>query len=75
MSPSIETLPTDLARHRVLDTRQTCQFVNVSVAQWRRLRTSGEAPTPRQLGKRKHGWRVGDLIDWLASREPEQKVA
>jgi predicted DNA-binding transcriptional regulator AlpA len=75
MSPSIENLPTELARHRVLDTRQTCQFVNVSVAQWRRLRTCGEAPTPRQLGKRKHGWRVGDLIDWLDSREPEQNAA
>lgn len=75
MSPSIETLPTDLARHRVLDTRQTCQFVNLSVAQWRRLRKSGEAPKGRQLSKRKQGWQVGDLIEWIASRDPEKIAA
>jgi predicted DNA-binding transcriptional regulator AlpA len=72
MSPSIETLPTDLARHRVLDTRQTCQFVNLSVAQWRRLRKAGDAPQARQLSKRKHGWQVGDLIAWIESRETQQ---
>jgi predicted DNA-binding transcriptional regulator AlpA len=75
MSPSIENLPTDLARHRVLNTRQTCEFVNLSVAQWRRLRKAGEAPRGRQLGKRKQGWRLGDLIDWVDSRGPEQIAA
>lgn len=75
MSSMLDTLPPDLARHRVLDTRETCAFVSVSVAQWRRMRSLGETPAPILLGSKKHGWRIGDLIDWLASREQPKAAA
>lgn len=74
--PSIlDTLPPDLGRHRILDTRETCEFVNVSVAQWRRMRSLGETPSPIMIGSKKHGWRIGDLIDWIASRSQPKAAA
>lgn len=75
MSSLLDTLPPDLGRHRVLGTRETCEFVNISVAQWRRMRSLGETPAPIMLGSKKHGWRIGDLIDWLASREQPRVAA
>jgi predicted DNA-binding transcriptional regulator AlpA len=71
----IDTLPQELARHRVLDSRNTCEFVGISIAQWRKMGALGEIPAPIMLGSRKHGWRVGDLIDWLQSRERSQAAA
>jgi len=32
------------------------------------MRRRGEAPPPIMLGTQRQGWRVGDLIDWIASR-------
>jgi len=75
MSSMLDTLPPELGRHRVLDTAETCAFVNISVAQWRRMRTLGETPAPIMLGSKKHGWRIGDLIDWLASRAQPRAAA
>jgi len=75
MSSTLDTLPTELARHRILSTRETCEFVGISVPEWRRMRGSGEAPAPIMIGTRKHGWRVGDLIDWIASRPQQQSAA
>lgn len=71
MSATLEGLPAEIARHRVLNTRETCKFISLSVAEWRKLRGRGEAPAPIQLGTKKQGWRVGDLIDWIASRSAE----
>lgn len=65
---AIESLPADLARHRVLDTAQAARFCSISVPHWRRLYRESKAPTPLKLGARKLGWRVGDLIDWLETR-------
>jgi predicted DNA-binding transcriptional regulator AlpA len=75
MSSMLDTLPPELGRHRILDSRATCEFVGISVAQWRRMRTVGETPAPIMLGSKKHGWRIGDLIDWLASREQPKTAA
>jgi predicted DNA-binding transcriptional regulator AlpA len=75
MSSTLDTLPAGLARHRILDTRETCKFVGISIAQWRRLRSGGEAPSPVMIGIRKHGWKVGDLIAWIDSRASDQKSA
>jgi predicted DNA-binding transcriptional regulator AlpA len=65
----LDTLPPEVARHRVLGTHDACEFVGLSVAEWRKLRRKGQAPSPIMLGTRKQGWRVGDLIDWIASRK------
>jgi predicted DNA-binding transcriptional regulator AlpA len=75
MSSTLDTLPAELARHRILDTNETCKFIGVSVAQWRRLRSGGEAPAPVMIGTRKHGWKVGDLIAWIDSRALQQTAA
>jgi predicted DNA-binding transcriptional regulator AlpA len=72
---SIENLPADVARHRVFDTRQTCEFVAISIPHWRRLYRAGTAPAPIMLGARKLGWRCGNLIDWLDRRTTQPKVA
>lgn len=64
----LENLPAELARHRILDTAETLEFVKLSPAEWRKLRAAGKAPRPVMLGTRKQGWRIGDLIDWVASR-------
>jgi predicted DNA-binding transcriptional regulator AlpA len=61
-------LPPEVAKYRVLDTRQTCAFVGTSIPNWRLMRSRGEAPAPILIGRKKHGWRVGDLIAWLDSR-------
>jgi predicted DNA-binding transcriptional regulator AlpA len=67
-STALDTLPPEVARHRVLGTRDACEFVGVSIAEWRRMRRRGEAPPPIMLGTQRQGWRIGDLIDWIASR-------
>jgi predicted DNA-binding transcriptional regulator AlpA len=65
----LEGLPVELIRERILPTKQTCEFVGVSVAHWRRLRDAKLAPPPIMIGSRRQGWRLGTLIDWSASRE------
>jgi predicted DNA-binding transcriptional regulator AlpA len=64
----LEGLPAELARHRILDTAETLEFVKLSPAEWRKLRAAGKAPRPVMLGTRKQGYKIGDLIDWIASR-------
>jgi predicted DNA-binding transcriptional regulator AlpA len=71
MKMRFEHLPSDIARHRVLNTAQSAGFCNISVSHWRRLYRNGRVPPPIQLSTRKLGWRIGDLVDWLASRVRE----
>ena len=65
----LDRLPPEIARHRVLDTPSALAFVSLSASQWRDLRSRGEAPKPVQLSSRKQGYRLGDLIDWVAARK------
>ncbi len=65
MAPLLDALPTQFARHRVLDTAEAAAFCRFSIAHWRRLYRSGKAPAPVRLSARKYGWRIGDLIDWI----------
>lgn len=58
-----------IAHHRVLNTAEAAAFLNFSVPHFRRLYRNGGVPPPIQLGTRKLGWRVGDLIDWVATRQ------
>jgi hypothetical protein len=44
MSSTLDSLPTELARHRILNTREACEFVKISIPEWRRMRADGEAP-------------------------------
>lgn len=63
-SPAIET-------RRVLNTKQAAAFVGLSVRGWERLRQSGETPAPVQIGIRKLGYQLGDLLDWIEHRKQE----
>ena len=65
---TFKDLPTDLARHRVLDTAESAAFCKLSVPHWRRLYRAGHVPRPLKLGTRKLGWRWGDLVDWLQAK-------
>jgi predicted DNA-binding transcriptional regulator AlpA len=65
----LNTLPPDLGRNRILDSRNAAEFWGVSLPHWRRLYRAGKVPPPIPIGDRKKGWRVGALIDGLASRE------
>jgi predicted DNA-binding transcriptional regulator AlpA len=69
---TLDSLPPEIARHRVLDTPETLKFVGLKHSEWRKLRSKGQAPSPILLGVRKQGWRVGDLIDWISSRKQPQ---
>jgi predicted DNA-binding transcriptional regulator AlpA len=64
----LNTLPPDLGRNRVLDSRKSAEFWGVSLPHWRRLYRAGKVPPPIRIGDRKYGWRLGDLIDELAER-------
>jgi predicted DNA-binding transcriptional regulator AlpA len=68
MTNALDTLPADLARYKVLSTAEAAAFCNFSVPHWRRLYRSKDVPSPIKLSARKLGWRVGDLVAWLAQR-------
>ncbi len=72
---AINGLPYELARHRILTTQQTLEFLGFSSAHWRRLRNAKLAPPPVMIGTRRQGWRLGTLIDWSASREQKAQDA
>jgi predicted DNA-binding transcriptional regulator AlpA len=72
---ALSELPPELGRHRVLNTNETCQFVNVSAPNWRRLVRNGVAPQPIRVGTRKVGWRIGELINWLEARAERPTAA
>jgi predicted DNA-binding transcriptional regulator AlpA len=67
MSKTLDRLPLELVQHRILNTAQSAEFCGFSVPHFRRLYRAGIAPAPRQLSSRKLGWRLADLIDWVAN--------
>jgi predicted DNA-binding transcriptional regulator AlpA len=68
---SLANIPTNLSRDRLLETKQTAAFLNVSIPHLRRLYRAKMIPTPIRVGARKYGWRLGALIDFVASKTAE----
>jgi predicted DNA-binding transcriptional regulator AlpA len=66
---SLDNLPADISRHRILNSAEAARFWGVSVPTWRRMYRAKVVPLPIQLSARKLGWRAGDLIDALAARQ------
>lgn len=62
-------LPPDIARRRILGTRDAAAYCGVSEKTFRRMQASQTIPTPLKLSIRKLGWRIGDLLDWQDCRE------
>jgi predicted DNA-binding transcriptional regulator AlpA len=64
-------LSPDLAQKRVLGTRQAATFAGLSVRDWERKRAAGETPAAVNLGTRKLGYQVVDLLAWIESRKQQ----
>jgi predicted DNA-binding transcriptional regulator AlpA len=67
-SEGLADLPAELATHRILDAAQSAALVGLSLSHWRRIVRAKQAPQPIHLTERRIGWRVGDLVAWLASK-------
>ena len=76
MSGYLDNLPAevaaDIARQRVMLAKETAAFLGFSLPHFRRKYRKGEVPKPIRLSERKLGWRVGDCLDWLASRKTRE---
>jgi predicted DNA-binding transcriptional regulator AlpA len=75
MSSTFDSLPPDLGRNRVLRLKDSAEFVGNSYAEWRAKHARGETPPAIRIGKRSLGWRLGDLIDHIASRAEPGRAA
>lgn len=62
-------LPADVAKYRVIGTKEAAVFCNLSINTLRRLNDRHAIPSPIRLSERRLGWRIGDLIDWLDCRQ------
>jgi predicted DNA-binding transcriptional regulator AlpA len=69
MPNHVNIFPPDISRNKILGTADAAEFVNFSIPHFRRLYRAGVVPAPIQLSERKLGWKVGDLIDWVATRQ------
>jgi predicted DNA-binding transcriptional regulator AlpA len=64
----LTNIPSELNRERLLGTEQTAEFLGMSVPHLRRLYCAKKVPHPIKIGARKYGWRLGQLIEFVASR-------
>jgi predicted DNA-binding transcriptional regulator AlpA len=69
VTPSLNALPAEITKGRMLNSAQAAEYWGVSLPHWRRLYLTKKAPAPIRVGDRKYGWRLDDLDDALASRE------
>jgi predicted DNA-binding transcriptional regulator AlpA len=65
----LDQLPEKLALKCVLRASDAAHFCGVSLSHFRRLHSRGKLPRPIKLGERRLGWRLGDLVAWLESRQ------
>jgi predicted DNA-binding transcriptional regulator AlpA len=65
---TLDQLPPDVVRRRLLDTAEAAEFCKLSIPHWRRLYRTGKVPRPVRLSARKYGWRLGDLLDFIDAR-------
>ena len=54
--------------HRVITETDAARYCGLSVVHFRRLRKNDQGPRFVQLGVRRIGYRVGDLLSWLDDR-------
>jgi predicted DNA-binding transcriptional regulator AlpA len=65
---ALANIPTNLNRERLLGIEQTAEFLGMSVPHLRRLYRAKKVPNPIKIGERKYGWRLGQLIEFVASK-------
>lgn len=54
--------------HRVVTETEAARYCGLSVVHFRRLRKNEHGPRFVQLGVRRIGYRIGDLLAWLDDR-------
>ena len=54
--------------HRVITETEAARYCGLSVVHFRRLRKNENGPRFVQLGVRRIGYRIGDLVSWLDDR-------
>lgn len=69
MPKNLNQVSAEFSRNKVLNTAEAANFLNFSVSHFRRMYRNGGVPAPIQLSARKLGWKLGDLIDWVATRQ------
>jgi predicted DNA-binding transcriptional regulator AlpA len=72
---NLGVLPLDVARHRILDVKETAVFLSLSVPSVRRLHRAKQIPEAVRLSSRRIGWKLGDLIAWLEARQTRPVAA
>jgi hypothetical protein len=65
MSNILDSLPLELNRERIIDSRESARFVAMSLQHFRRLQRAGKIAPAVRIGDRKLGYRIGDLIDLI----------
>lgn len=71
----LQSLPEHAQRERIIDRRYLPPIVLLSEPQIDRKVKSGDFPPPIRLSERRVGWRLGDVLDWLASRQKASDAA
>ena len=62
MSNTLDTLPTEYARHRMLGSKGAAEFCGYCEEYWRKLHREGKTPPAIRLTERKLGWPIGALV-------------
>ena len=68
MITSLNSLPNDVIRRRLLDIHSTAEFCGRSVPEIRRLLRHGLFPKPLKLNGRRLSWQLGQLVDYIDSK-------
>jgi predicted DNA-binding transcriptional regulator AlpA len=77
-SNQTNTMPTQAKRrppvpvnndHRIVSMDQAAQFCGVSTMTWLRLQRLGQTPPVIHLSKRRVGYMLSDVINWLEQRK------
>ncbi len=56
-------------RQKAINKKRLLELVDVSYSTWWRLERAGKAPKRIRLSPGRVGWRLGEVLDFLASRE------
>lgn len=59
----------NIDRMKAINKKRLLELVGVSYTTWWRLERAGNAPKRIRLSAGRVGWRLGDVLDFLASRE------
>lgn len=65
---TFESIPPEFSRRRLPGTRDAAKFIGVSEKTFRRMKECGQLPQHVTPSKRKFGWMIGELSDFVDCR-------